>query len=82
MHISNWPKSDVRSYLGVKCAKCKTPILFALDRTQGESSYVPPAKLVLTCSQVKCRHQADYSGAKVARFQKTAEENRTTTGKV
>ena len=58
-------------YLGVRCEKCKTPILFALDRSQGESTYVPPARLVLTCSKVKCRHQADYSGAKIARYERT-----------
>ena len=73
MHISRWPKSDTRWYLGVKCQKCHTPILFGLDRSEGESSYVAPAKLLLTCSQIQCRHQADYSTAKVARFQKSEE---------
>jgi hypothetical protein len=42
-----------------------------LDRTQGESRFVPAGKLVLTCSQPECRHRADYSRAKVSRFQKS-----------
>ncbi|PYR96741.1 MAG: hypothetical protein DMG12_25635 [Acidobacteria bacterium] len=71
MHISQWSKSvDTRWYLGVLCQKCKEPILFALDRSEGEAPFVPAAKLVLTCSQTECRHRADYSTAKVSRFQK------------
>jgi hypothetical protein len=72
MHISQWPKlTHTRWYLGVRCKKCRSLILFALDRTQGEGRFVPAGKLVLTCSQPECRHQADYSRAKVSRFQKS-----------
>jgi len=72
MHISQWPKSDNRWFLGVLCQNCHSPILFGLDRSDGESTYTPPAKLLLTCSQAECRHQADYSGAKISRFQKAS----------
>ncbi|PYS18020.1 MAG: hypothetical protein DMG11_34015 [Acidobacteria bacterium] len=70
MHISRWPKSDARWYLGVRCQKCEAPILFALDRSEGEGEPFRAEKLVLTCSQIACRHQADYSAATVSRFQK------------
>ena len=72
MNILQWPKTDLRWYLGVRCRKCKTPILFALDRTEGtgEGQPVTPGKLVLTCTREKCKHQADYSAAAVSRFQK------------
>jgi hypothetical protein len=50
------------------------PILFALDRTEGAEKRLPlsAGKLVLTCSLDNCRHQADYTGAAVSRFQKQA----------
>jgi hypothetical protein len=68
---SQWSKSgDTRWYLGVKCRKCKTPILFGLDRGEGSGEVAPAGKLVLTCSNPECKQQADYSGAKVLRFQK------------
>jgi hypothetical protein len=74
MRISRWPKSvDTRWYLGVLCFKCRTPILFALDRTEGAGQAVAAGKLVLTCSAPECHHQADYSKAKVSRFQKSQE---------
>lgn len=73
MNISQWPKSDTRWYLGVLCQKCKTPILFGLDRSEGEFNHAPASKLLLTCSKEKCGHKADYSKAKVARFQKSPE---------
>jgi hypothetical protein len=72
MHISKWPRADTKWYLGVRCKKCATPILFALDRSEGEGQAVPAGKLVLTCSLAECRHQADYSTAAVTRFQKQA----------
>jgi hypothetical protein len=70
MHISQWSKVDARWYLGVKCQKCRTPILFALDRSEGEGQPARPEKLVLTCSRAECKHKADYSSAAVSRFQK------------
>ena len=62
----------MRWYLGVRCRKCRVPILFALDGSEGAGDGPPPSvgKLVLTCTLDKCRHQADYTAAAVARFQK------------
>jgi len=72
LNISRWPKADTQWYLGVRCQKCRRPILFALDRTEGPEKRQPMSagKLVLTCPLDKCRHQADYTGAAVSRFQK------------
>ena len=79
MNISQWPKTDMRWYLGVRCLKCHRPILFALDRTEGtgEGQTVSAGKLVLTCTIDKCKHQADYSGAAVSRFQRKSNPART-----
>jgi hypothetical protein len=74
MHISQWSKVDTRWYLGVQCEKCRTPILFALDHSEGEGQPAPAARLLLTCPLEECRHQADYSGAIVSRFQKTSRQ--------
>jgi hypothetical protein len=62
----------VRWYLGVRCRKCRTPILFALDRSEGTGQTAPVStgKLVLTCAIEDCKHQADYTAAAVSRFQK------------
>jgi len=70
MRISQWSKIDTKWYLGVLCHKCEAPILFALDRSEGEGQPMPPGKLLLTCPLPECRHQADYSTAAVSRFQK------------
>ena len=72
MNISRWPKTDMRWYLGVKCQKCRAPILFALDYSEGSENRqtASAGKLVLTCSLDKCKHKADYSHAAVSRFQK------------
>jgi hypothetical protein len=70
MRISQWSKVDTKWYLGVLCGKCQTPILFALDHSEGEVQPVPPAKLLLTCTLPECKYQADYSDAAVSRFQK------------
>jgi hypothetical protein len=74
MSISQWSKVDTKWYLGVLCHKCETPILFALDRSEGAIEVEPgqAGKLVLTCSLAECRHQDDYSTAVVSRFQKAA----------
>ena len=50
MRISQWSKVDTKWYLGVRCHKCETPILFALDRSGGAVEPGPTGKLVLTCS--------------------------------
>jgi hypothetical protein len=72
MHFSAPPRAvDKRWYLGVICRRCKTRILFARDFTDGRSEPVAAAKLVLTCGQPECGHKADYSQAKISRFQKT-----------
>jgi hypothetical protein len=62
----------MRWYLGVRCRKCRLPILFALDRSEGAGKRQPllAGKLVLTCPLDNCRHQADYTGARLSRFQK------------
>jgi hypothetical protein len=72
LKISHWSKVDTRWYLGVSCAQCHVPILFALDYSDGEAERQPLAagKLVLTCTQTDCRHKADYTAASVSRFQK------------
>jgi hypothetical protein len=64
----------MRWYLGVRCQKCRLPILFALDRSEGakEGQPMSAGKLVLTCPLDECRHQADYTAADVARFQKVS----------
>ena len=70
MYIPPRSKVDTKWYLGVRCQKCQAPILFALDHSDGEVQPVPAGKLLLTCPLAECRHQADYSTATVARFQK------------
>jgi len=48
------------------------PILFALDASEGagKRQSLSAGNLVLTCPLENCRHQADYTGAVVSRFQK------------
>jgi len=70
MNRSRWSKVDTRWYLGVNCRKCGSPILFALDHSEGEAQSATAGKLLLTCLLSECRHQADYSTATVSRFQK------------
>ena len=70
MRIVQWSKVDARWYLGVRCRKCREPILFALDHSGGEIAPAPVAKLLLTCHRTECGHKDDYSAAKVSRFQK------------
>jgi hypothetical protein len=72
VNVSRWPKAEDRWYLGVRCRRCRKPILFALDRGEGTGGDQPPmaAKLVLTCMLNTCRFQADYTAAMVTRFRK------------
>ena len=73
MHLSGHSRSvDKRWYLGVLCQRCRARILFARDFTEGQRDVIPAAKLVLTCGQPNCGHKADYSKAKIARFQKNS----------
>ena len=65
-----WSKIDTKWYLGVQRRKCRAPILFGVDRNEGEGQPVPTGKLVLTCSLAERRHQTDYSTAAVSRSQK------------
>jgi hypothetical protein len=74
VQISKWPKADTNWYLGVLCRKCQSPILFALDKSEGKQEFASIPKLVLTCSQDTCGHQADYSKARVSRFQKPKQQ--------
>jgi hypothetical protein len=64
------PKTETRWYLAVRCEKCESPIMFALDHTEGGRDNPPAAKLVLTCAGDTCRHRADYTAAAILRFQK------------
>jgi len=71
--MQTWRSSktkDTQWYLGVKCAKCKTPILFAVDRGDGSGQVAPMGRLVLTCSSATCRAKGDYTTTEVSRFQK------------
>lgn len=72
MNVPRWPRADEQWYLGVRCRKCRAPILFALDRSEGERAGQPASarKLVLTCTLEACGHQADYSTAAISRFRK------------
>ncbi|PYS01991.1 MAG: hypothetical protein DMG16_10655 [Acidobacteria bacterium] len=71
MHLSGHPRAaNKRWYLGVLCRGCNTPILFARDFSDGRSKLAAAAKLVLTCSEPNCGHRADYTDAKISRFQK------------
>ena len=83
MNISRWPKTDMRWYLGVRCRKCRSPILFALDYSEGSGGgqTASTGKLVLTCSLDKCKHRADYSDAAVSRYQKQPSTTPTPTGR-
>jgi hypothetical protein len=73
MHLSGHPRSlEKRWYLGVLCRTCKTPILFARDFSDGKGDRPSAGKLVLTCGEPECRRSADYSNAKISRFQKSA----------
>jgi hypothetical protein len=74
MNLSRWGKgADLRWYLGVRCKKCVSPILFALEPVGLETVQPQAGKLVLTCSKDDCRHQADYTSLPVLRFQKNDE---------
>ena len=77
VNISRWPKADLRWYLGVRCRKCRMPILFAVDHGEGTGQSHSPAagKLLLTCPVETCRHQADYTASSISRFQKQAAGN-------
>lgn len=72
VNVSSWPKADKQWYLGVRCRRCKVPILFAVDRSGGTGEPQAPSagKLVLTCTLEKCKYRGDYTTAAVSRFQK------------
>jgi hypothetical protein len=72
VNVSSWPKADKQWYLGVRCRRCRVPILFAIDRSGGSGKAQAPSagRLVLTCTLETCRHRADYTTAVVSRFQK------------
>jgi hypothetical protein len=72
MNVAYRSKIDLRWYLAVRCEKCQAPILFAVDRGDGEINRPTPVaeKLVLTCTMNECKHRANYTGAAVLRFQK------------
>jgi hypothetical protein len=75
-----WSRPEERWYLGVRCRKCHSPILFAVDHSDGiEASQTPSAgTLVLTCTIEDCKHKANYTNAVVLRLQKSpADLNKT-----
>jgi RNase P subunit RPR2 len=61
---------DKRWYLSVRCRKCRAPIFFGIDHTEGRGPVELPGKLLLTCSE--CGHRGDYSKARVSKGQKSA----------
>jgi hypothetical protein len=68
IRITQWSTVNAKWYLGVRCHKCGSPILFALDRSGAESGPAPARRLVLTCAPAGCRHQTDCTTPPVARF--------------
>ena len=75
-----WSRTEERWYLGVRCRRCHSPILFAVDHSDGSqgTQSAPAGTLVLTCTIDDCRHKADYTGAVVLRLQKSpADLNKT-----
>src|SRR5438876_10558458 len=72
MRIVQWSKVDARWYLGVLCRKCEAPILIALDHSEGEAQPARAEKLLQPCSRAECGHKADYTTAKVSRFEKSS----------
>jgi len=79
-----WSRPEDRWYLGVHCRKCHSPILFAVDRSDGVRTEQTPqtATLVLTCTAEKCKHKADYTGAAIQRLQKSTADGEKTSGSV
>jgi hypothetical protein len=67
---ASWSKVDNRWYLAVNCQSCSEPILFAVDYSNRELPPEPAGKLFLTCASSQCLHRADYTSAKVLRFQR------------
>ena len=68
--FSRWHHSEPRWYLGVRCNRCQSPILFALDHMDEADDSPKPttARLVLTCTHEGCGHKADYTAADVLRI--------------
>ena len=66
---------DPRWYLGVYCSQCGAPVVFGVDHTGGGSPVTPVERLLLTCADSQCRHQAEYGKATVTLFRKNAESN-------
>jgi hypothetical protein len=79
---TQWSRTDQRWYLGVLCRKCRSPILFAVDYSDGGTNQMAlTGMLMLTCTHEACKHKADYTDAIVLRFQKsmsTINQNRET----
>jgi hypothetical protein len=66
-----WSRTDQRWYLGVLCRKCRSPILFAVDYSDGgKTQQALAGMLMLTCTKESCKHKADYTDAVVLRLQK------------
>jgi hypothetical protein len=75
MHSWRGSKSkDDQWYFGVLCRKCRVPILFAVDRGVESGPVSRPVVLFLTCIEEGCGERADYSNAKIKRFQKVEQK--------
>lgn len=73
-------KPDNRTYLGVLCHKCRSPILFGVDRSDGNGPIRRAAVLKLTCAGSSCGWQGDYTQARVARYRKGPDGAEAVTG--
>jgi hypothetical protein len=73
MQLWTTRKQDTRTYFGVVCHKCRSPILFGVDRSAGSGPIRPAATLRLTCGETACGWQGDYTRAPVARYRKGSE---------
>lgn len=73
MQLWTTRKTDTRMYFGVVCHKCRSPILFGVDRSSGSGPIRPAAVLTLTCSETACGWRDDYAAAPVARYRKGRE---------
>jgi len=67
---ASWSKVDNRWYLAVNCQACSAPIPFAVDYSNREQPPEPAGMLFLTCAASQCLHRANYTAARVVRYQR------------
>jgi hypothetical protein len=61
-------------YFGVRCNKCGSPILFGVDRSEGNGPMHGAVILTLTCAESACGWRDDYSKSPVGRYRKGTEQ--------